>query len=397
MFSVMLFLMYIVYITEKGTSTTITSFFDVVWYTLVTIATVGYGDVAPITRSGRLAGMFLLLFGVIIFGGISGKVASTLFDAQLKKDRGLIKLSRISGHFIICGWKPDFEHILDGIFSANPNLTTDQIVLINNAPQEQIDRIKSTTRFRGMKFLTGDYTDEATLLRANVKEAARVLVLADRSQSFSPLEIDSRTVLTILTIENLNPRIYTAAELIDSKFEKHLSLAKCDEIILTQDYERSLLVSASSGQGLSHVLRELLTEVSSEGLVIEDIPKEYVGQCYKDFRRSLSGGKVLIGILENTGNFYSRRKEALAAAQKNPDMHSIVENLKKVKLLKSNEPILTPPDEYVIPQNSRAIFVCGRKQKIEVPETPDSEKEKPKLKDKITSKIKAQAKDKKEK
>ena len=83
MFSIMLLLMYIVYITEKGTSTTITSFFDVIWYTLVTIATVGYGDVAPITRAGRLAGMFLLLFGVIIFGGISGKVASILFDAQL--------------------------------------------------------------------------------------------------------------------------------------------------------------------------------------------------------------------------------------------------------------------------------------------------------------------------
>ena len=337
--------------------------------------------------------MFLLLFGVIIFGGISGKVASILFDAQLKKDRGLIKLSRISGHFIICGWKPDFEHILEGIFRANPDLSADEIVLINNAPQEQLDNIKAQARFKGIKFLSGDYTDEATLLRANVKKADRVLVLADRSQNFSPLEIDSRTVLTILTIKEIsNQRVYTAAELIDSKFEQHLTVARCDEVILTQDYERSLLISASSGQGLSHVLRELLTEVSSEGLVIGDPVDEdgnsYVGQSYGTFRTSLNGGKVLIGILENTGKFYNRRKEALAAAQRNPDIKSIIKNLKEVKKMKSNEPVLTPPDDYIIPMNAKAIFVCGHKhnagtEKNTGTEGNNANPEKKSLKDKM--------------
>ena len=359
--TVMFILMYIIYISERNTDNTINTFFDAFWYTLVTITTVGYGDVTPSSTLGRIAGIFLLLFGVVTFGGVSGKVASMLFDQQLKKDRGLINLKSISGHFLICGWKPDFISILDGIFSANPDITPDRVVLVNNAPQEEADKVKAEKRFRGIKYLSGDYTDEATLLRANVKTAERVLVLADYSQNYSPLEIDSRTVLAILTIENLNPKIYTAAEILDSKFEKHLNLAKCDEIILSRDYERSLLVTASSGQGLSHVLRELITDVAGEGLVIGDIPKNYVGKTYKDFRRSLTGGRVLIGILENTGNFYSRRKEALAEAQKNPNMQSIVENLKKVKFLKSNEPVLTPPDDYVISLNSKAIYVCGHK------------------------------------
>lgn len=77
-------------------------------------------------------------------------------------------------------------------------------------------------------------------------------------------------------MENLNPKLYIAAELIDSKFEKHLSLAHCDEIILSTDYERSLLVSASSGMGISHVLRELITETSGEGLFIDDIPEKFI-------------------------------------------------------------------------------------------------------------------------
>jgi voltage-gated potassium channel len=65
----------------------------------------------------------------------------------------------------------------------------------------------------------------------------------------------------------------------------------------------------------------------------------------------------VIGLLLNTGNFHQRRKDALREAQKNPDVKKIVDELKKVKLLKSNEPILCPAPDYIIPKNAKAIFV----------------------------------------
>lgn len=357
---IFLTILIIIFMAERDINPNITSFFDVIWYALATITTVGYGDISPDTFTGRIAGIALLLFGVISFAAISGKIASILFDRQLKKDRGLINLKKISQHFIICGWKPGFDRILDGILVSNPDIPLDNIVLINTAASEHMDNIKTEARFRGINYLYGDYTDESTLMRANVKAAERVLILADYSQNFSPLEIDSRTVLAVLTIEGLNRRIYTAAELIDSKFERHLEVAHCDEIILTSDYERSLLVSASSGIGLSHVLKDLITEASGEGLIIGDIDPSFFFKTYLDYRRSLSGTRmVLIGLLENTGNFYHRRREALNEAQKNTNMQNIVDNLKKVKNLKSNAPVLTPPDNYIINPNTRGIFVCG--------------------------------------
>ncbi len=359
---VFVILVFIIFISEANSNSRINNFFDAFWYSLVTVTTVGYGDITPSTIVGRVAGIILLLFGVVAFAGVSGKIASVFFDRQIKKDRGLIRLEKIKNHFIICGWKPNFDRILLGIMSANPEIPIDHIVLINNANPENMDIIKTDKRFKGIIYLFGDYTDEATLLRANIKLAERVLILSDFSHNSSPMEIDSRTVLAVLTIGSLNSRIYTAAEIIDTKFQQHLSLAHCDEIILSTDYERSILVSASSGTGLSHVLRELITEKSGEGLIINDIPFEFIGKTYREYRRSLSGGRVLIGLLENTGNFYSRRKEALHEAQKNPDIRQIVTNLKKIKKLKSNEPILTPPDEYIIKPNSRGIFVCGRKR-----------------------------------
>ncbi len=72
------------------------------------------------------------------------------------------------------------------------------------------------------------------------------------------------------------------------------------------------MVSASSGVGLSHILKELIIETSGEGLVIENILGECIGKTYGEYRKSLSVNRVLIGILENTGNFYYRRKEALS-------------------------------------------------------------------------------------
>ena len=93
--------------------------------------------------------------------------------------------------------------------------------------------------------------------------------------------------------------------------------------------------------------------------MICDIPQKFVGNNYGDFRLSLKTSDILIGLLENTGNFYSRRKEALAEAQKNPDVEAVVNNLKKVKSLKSNLPVFAPKDDYIIPRNAKAIFIHG--------------------------------------
>ena len=353
-------LMFIIFISEQKTNSEINSIFDAIWYTLVTITTVGYGDIAPTSVIGRITAMILLIAGVAIFGALSGKFASFLFERQQKKDRGLLKMTNMKNHFLILGWKQNFSKILEGILYANPEIPAEKMVLLNNAPLSEIEVIKSDERFKNINFLHGDFTDEGTLLKAQLSTADRAVILADTSENFSTLEIDSRTVLAVITIKNLNPKIYCVAEILDTKFEKHLTLAHCDEIILSSDYEQNLLVKASAGKGMSHILRELISDDNDSGILIENIPDKFIGKPYQDFKNSLTSQKdILIGLLENTGNFYKRRKEALAEAQKNPDIEKIVLNLKKVKTLKSNEPYFAPDDSYIIPPNAKAIFIHG--------------------------------------
>ena len=137
-------------------------------------------------------------------------------------------------------------------------------------------------------------------------------------------------------------------------------MAHCDEIILTTDYEHNLLASASSGMSYSNVMRALISDDADSGILIEDIPKAFIGKTYIEYRRTLRYPRVLIGLLLNTGNFQQRRKDALREAQKNPNIAKIIDNLKKVKTFKSNQPVLTPPDDFIIQRNTKAIFVKGK-------------------------------------
>ena len=108
---------------------------------------------------------------------------------------------------------------------------------------------------------------------------------------------------------------------------------------------------------MSHILRALISEEAEAGIKLQQIPEKFIGHEYAEFRNSLKTTDILIGLLENTGNFYQRRREALNEAQKNPNMEKIVANLKKVKTLRSNLPNFAPADNYIIPDNSKAIFI----------------------------------------
>jgi len=94
-----------VLIFERETNQSFQSFGDAVWWTLVTAATVGYGDKVPVTTGGRLVGVLVMIFGVGLLGMVTGRIASWLVEWKIKEGSGLSTQKKTKGHFIICGWK----------------------------------------------------------------------------------------------------------------------------------------------------------------------------------------------------------------------------------------------------------------------------------------------------
>jgi voltage-gated potassium channel len=124
-----------------------------------------------------------------------------------------------------------------------------------------------------------------------------------------------------------------------------------------------MLVNASVSAGLSQVLHDLLDIKDPHGMATVSIPAESVGKTFGELAAHFkgAGGDLLIGVLENTGQSLAIKRQALRAAQKTEDVATLLENLRVVKDLVSNKPVLNPPDGYVIPEHARAIIIGRRR------------------------------------
>ena len=349
----------LVLIFEVAENSQFSNFLDSLWWAVITISTTGYGDKVPISTGGRIVAIISIFLGLGIISILSGTMASVFVDRNTQARRGLMELRRIKDHIIICGWKDHMMEILRGIIKANPGFTSDDIVIISNIDAERIGEMKEEKDLRRLRFVKGDYFAESSLMRANVKTARKVLVLADTLESRAISEVDSKTVIAVLTIRDIARDVYICVELLDRKYEHNLKQAMCDEIILIRDHNNLLLASSSVTSGISHVVHGLLdTEMSGSQLTTCVIPEEYVGQPYVRFRDfKFSSSCLPLGVLENAGSPHAMKIEALRAAQQTSDVSRLVSNLHEVKSLEVNKPVLHPADDYIVPRHAMGIVL----------------------------------------
>ncbi len=338
----------------------ISNVWDALWWSWVTITTTGYGDYTPKSPTGRIVAMLTMIIGVIFVGLLTGRIASFLVEQTLKEGRGLMDFSKFRNHFVICGWKKSMEKVLCDILQLSTGLKPENIVLIANITPEAIELFKQQNPdLAGVNFLRGEHYNENMLLKANVKTARKILILSDESEAISATEADSRTVIAAMTLSKLIKSVPVCAELLDKKFETYLQNAHVDEIIYSNEYSRALLANASAATGIAKVLNILLDAHSPNILCTREIPENFVGKTFKELRNYFEDihHAIVLGILENIGNFYDRKREALKEAQKTPDISKLVKNLAQVKEMENNRPFLNPPEDYKVPENAHAILI----------------------------------------
>lgn len=335
---------------------------DGFWWAIITFSTTGYGDKVPITPGGRLIAVASILIGVAGMSMLSGGLASWLIDRNTRARRGLVDYSRLKDHFIICGWKQDMKEILLDITNTAGKISSDRIVIVSNVDFDHFEQLQEDERLNGVKFVRGDYFSSSQLKRAAVGHAKKVIVLADTTESDTQTEIDSRTVLTVLTIKSMAREVYVVAELLDKQFESYLRYVHCDEIIFSKDVARKMLASTSVVNGFSHIFYELLNQDENQCHIrTASIPERFVNKPFSEYQHHIQHEEqthdVLLGLLENTGNPSRLKIDSLREAQKTSDVSQLVANLRRVKELTVNKPILSPKKDYLIQSATQGIFL----------------------------------------
>lgn len=348
-----------VWMFELGTNDQFETILDGLWWSIITFSTTGYGDKVPVTFAGRLVAVLTIMVGVGATSLLSGALASWLVDRNTKARRGLMEFKRLKDHLVICGWKTDMKEILHDILRVTGDLTSEQMLIVSNVESERIEELKEDTELSGLKFVRGDYFSEAGLRRANVTTARKVLIMADTLESQAASEVDSKTVMTVLTLKSISRDVYVTAEILDKKYESYLQQAMCDEILYSRDFGRQMLANTSATNGMSHIIYDLLTQSGGTSrLSTESIPADLINSTYAELRERLTGPtRVLLGILENTGSPNRMKVEALRDAQKTSDVSKLIINLQKVKGLEVNKPLFLPEDDHPIQRYTQAIVL----------------------------------------
>jgi voltage-gated potassium channel len=243
--------------------------FDAFWWVIVTLSTVGYGDIFPKSTEGRIIGMFLMFIGVAFMSLLTATIASKIVQRDLKGGMGMLDIT-LEGHVVICGWNPHAKKMVEQILEDEEK----EVVILAELQTKPYEH-------RRVYFVKGDPTDENDLQRANVGRAETAIVLMD--MAVHKMEsADARTILTTLAIETINPNVYTCAEILDSKNIQHLRNARVDEIITSGEFSGRLMARTAVSHGLSKVISDLLTPDEGNELTKIRIPHEIEGQSFDD-------------------------------------------------------------------------------------------------------------------
>ena len=336
------------------------NFIDGVWWSIITFSTTGYGDKVPVTLGGRFISVIAIFIGIGAMTYLSGTLASIFVEQTNRVRRGLMDFGKKKNHYVICGWKDNMMDILKEILRLNRDIDSSDLIIVSNVDFEKIENLKKEKELSSIAYVKGDYYSDLALARANVGLARKVVVLADRLESGTPEEVDSKTVMAVLTIRSLSKDVYICAELLDEKYEPYMKQAMCDEIIRIRDYSRMIVANSSATNGISQIIYNLISPGSGTSkLSTCPIPVDFVNKTYSDFKTYVNqdSARILLGILENTGSPNKMKIDALREAQKTSDVSRLVSNLKAVKELEVNSPVFLPKDEYVIKNNCMGIIL----------------------------------------
>lgn len=193
------------------------SILDAIWMTVITLTTVGYGDM-EMSDPGRAFTVFLLIGGIGMFI-YSITIATTfLVEGELlsffKHRRMMSSVDKLSNHYIICGIGDTGVHVLDEMIKSEVHfvgIETDE------------ERIEHLVETRDFLYIHGDATDDDVLIRSGVERARGLVACLSRDQD---------NLFVVISAKNLNPNLRVASKAVEHNSPEKLITAGADEVVL---------------------------------------------------------------------------------------------------------------------------------------------------------------------
>lgn len=168
----------------------ITSFTDAVWYAIVTLTTVGYGDYYPVTITGRILSLFLVIGSIGILGYLIGEITNK-FNQYMEKKKSGFWGTKFEDHYVIIGYNDFGRQVASQIVKTGHKLA----FLVNS--REKLDLIKDVFHTENCFSMFADYNNDEAYEKINLNKAKGVFLNFDE---------DSETLVYVLNLKKKYPK-----------------------------------------------------------------------------------------------------------------------------------------------------------------------------------------------
>jgi len=269
------------------------SWLDAVYMTVITVTTVGFGEVQPLDQESKLFTIILIIMSVIIVGYalkiITEYIISKNDINELKQKKMQKKIDALSDHVIICGYGRN------GKQAANKLATHHRDFVVIEKDEQVTQKHKDTSTL----FILGNANEDEVLLRAGINRACCLI---------SALPNDSENVFVVLSARQMNPDIRIISRASQETTYNKLKLAGANNVILPDriggDHMASLVVVPDLLEFVDN-----LSIIGNQSINIEEVAVEQLYDTSKqktilelDLRKKT--GCNVIGYKDENGNYH---------------------------------------------------------------------------------------------
>ena len=300
------------------------NFVDALYMTVITVTTVGFGELQPFSPEEKIFTIFLILTSITIFGYavsafseylVSGKLFEQLKHRRVEKQIGYLK-----GHTIVCGYGRNGQQAILKLGNYNKEF------VVVEKKKEMIETLDA----QDILNIQGDATLDETLIRAGIEKASFLI---------TALPSDADNLFVVLTVSQLNKSCKVISRASNESSYSKLKIAGADNVIMPDklggDHMASLVVTPDVIEFVDRLTIEGETTANLEEIAVNDLPEKYLNKTILDLDLRKQTGCTVIGF-------------------RNPDKEYLINPEANIKLVANSQLIVLGRPEQII--KLREIF-----------------------------------------
>jgi voltage-gated potassium channel len=268
-------------------------FFDAFYMTMITISTVGFGEVHPLSDAGRLFTTFLIIGSFGTFANAVFTITRSFSDGEFLKYINDLRLyasiDKLENHVILCGYGRN------GKEAAHVLKNHGQRFVVIEEKQQVVDAM--STRYKEL-ILVGNATQDEVLMRAGVMKAKALI---------TTLPLDADNLFIVLSARTLNANLTIISRASDDNSDRKLKAAGADNVIMPDKiggaHMASLVMKPDVMEFLDYITGQGGEHIKLEEITFDNLSQSYQNKTIRDLEIRNKSGANIVGFKTAKGEY----------------------------------------------------------------------------------------------